>query len=82
MAGSGGRDPSRAWPPDQWLLVRSAYEMALDIPWRDRRRRDDPVTLGDLVRHLDEDEVERIRVAVQIRCGWLEPEDGMTTLLG
>ena len=73
---------SRTWPPDQWLLVRSAYEMALDIPWRDRRRRDDPVTLGDLVRHLDEDEGERIRVAMQIRCGWLEPEDGMTTLLG
>jgi hypothetical protein len=71
---------SRAWPPDQRLLVQSAYEMAFDTPGEVTRAMADPVTLRDLVRHLDEDEVERIRVAMQIRRGRLEPEDGITTL--
>jgi hypothetical protein len=71
---------SRAWPPDQRLLVQSAYEMAFDTPGEVTRAMSDPVTLRDLVRHLDDDEVERIRVAMQIRRGRLEPEDGITTL--
>jgi hypothetical protein len=73
-------DESRAWPPDQRLLVQSAYEMAFDTPGEVTRAMADPVTLRDLVRHLDEDEVERIKVAMQIRRGRLEPEDGITTL--
>jgi hypothetical protein len=71
---------SKAWPPDQRLLVQSAYEMAFDTPGEVTRAMSDPVTLRDLVRHLDDDEVERIGVAMQIRRGRLEPEDGMTTL--
>jgi hypothetical protein len=71
---------SKAWPPDQRLLVQSAYEMAFDTPGEVTRAMSDPVTLRDLVRHLDDDEVERIRVAMQIRRGRLEPEDGITTL--
>lgn len=73
-------EESRAWPPDQRLLVQSAYEMAFDTPGEVTRAMTDPVTLRDLVRHLDEDEVERIKVAMQIRRGRLEPEDGITTL--
>jgi hypothetical protein len=71
---------SKTWPPDQRLLVQSAYEMAFDTPGEVTRAMSDPVTLRDLVRHLDDDEVERIRVAMQIRRGRLEPEDGITTL--
>ena len=73
-------EESRAWPPDQRLLVQSAYEMAFDTPGEVTRAMADPVTLRDLVRHLDEDEVERIKVAMQIRRCRLEPEDGITTL--
>jgi hypothetical protein len=73
-------EESRAWPPDQRLLVQSAYEMAFDTPGEVTRAMSDPVTLRELVRHLDDDEVERIRVAMQIRRGRLEPEDGITTL--
>jgi hypothetical protein len=77
---AGMLDESRAWPPDQRLLVRSAYEMAFDTPGEVIRGLSEPVTLGDVVRHLDDDEVERIRVAMQIRRGRLEPEDGLTAL--
>ncbi|HEY6748388.1 MAG TPA: hypothetical protein VI357_22045 [Mycobacteriales bacterium] len=73
-------EESRAWPPDQRLLVQSAYEMAFDTSGEVTRAMSDPVTLRELVRHLDDDEVERIRVAMQIRRGRLEPEDGITTL--
>jgi hypothetical protein len=31
-------------------------------------------------RHLDDDEVARVRVAMQIRRGRLEPEEGLTRL--
>jgi hypothetical protein len=73
-------EESRAWPPDQRLLVQSAHEMAFDTPGEVTRAMSDPVTLRELVRHLDDDEVERIRVAMQIRRGRLEPEDGIATL--
>jgi hypothetical protein len=33
-----------------------------------------------MVRHLDDDEVDRIRVAMRIRPGRLETEDGIPTL--
>src|SRR4051812_8607567 len=71
---------SKAWPPDQRVLVQSAYEMGFATPGEVTRAMPDPVTLRDLVRHLDDDEVERIRVAMQIRRGRLEPEDGITAL--
>ena len=71
---------SREWPPDQRLLVQSAYEMAFDTPGELTRSLSHPVSLRDVVLHLDDDEVERIRVAMQIRRGRLEPEDGLTAL--
>ena len=77
---AGLLDESRGWPPDQRLLVCSAYEMAFDTPGEVSRAFMEPVTLGDVVKHLDDDEVERIRVAMQIRRGRLEPEDGLTAL--
>jgi hypothetical protein len=71
---------SRVWPMDQRLLVQSAYEMAFDTPGEVTRAMSDPVSLRDMVRHLDDDEVDRIRVAMRIRPGRLEPEDGIPTL--
>jgi hypothetical protein len=71
---------SRTWPMDQRLLVQSAYEMAFDTPGEVTRAMSDPVSLRDMVRHLDDDEVDRIRVAMRIRPGRLEPEDGIATL--
>ena len=68
------------WPRDQRLLVQTAYEMAFDTPGEVTRAMSEPVTLRDVVRHLDDDEVERIRVAMQIRRGRLEPDEGMTRL--
>lgn len=77
---SGMLDASRGWPRDQRLLVLTAYEMAFDTPGEVARAMSEPVTLQDVVRHLDDDEVERIRVAMQIRRGRLEPEEGLTKL--
>ena len=71
---------SKDWPPDQRLLVQSAYEMAFETPGEVDRALSEPVSLRDMVDHLDDDEVERIRVAMQIRRGRLEPEDGLTAL--
>lgn len=73
-------DASRDWPRDQRLLVLSAYEMAFDTPGEVARAMSEPVTLQDVVRHLDDDEVERIRVAMQIRRGRLEPDEGLINL--
>jgi hypothetical protein len=73
-------EASHGWPRDQRLLVQTAYEMAFDTPGEVARVLSEPVTLQDVVRHLDDDEVERIRVAMQIRRGRLEPEEGLTRL--
>jgi hypothetical protein len=77
---AGMLDASQTWPRDQRLLVLTAYEMAFDTPDEVARAMSEPVTLQDVVRHLDDDEVERIRVAMQIRRGRLEPEEGLTRL--
>lgn len=74
-------DASQDWPRDQRLLVLTAYEMAFDTPGEVARAMSEPVTLQDVVRHLDDDEVERIRVAMQIRRGRLEPDEGLTNLV-
>jgi hypothetical protein len=77
---AGMLDASQTWPRDQRLLVLTAYELAFDTPEEVARAMSEPVTLQDVVRHLDDDEVERIRVAMQIRRGRLEPEEGLTRL--
>ena len=73
-------EASSSWPPDQRLLVLTAYELAFDTPGEVSRAMSEPVTLQDVVRHLDDDEVERIRVAMQIRRGQVEPDEGITKL--
>jgi len=70
----------RGWPPDQRTMVRSAYEMAFQAPTGATRAVTDPVSLRDVVVHLDDHEVERIRVAMQIRRGRLEPAEAITAL--
>ena len=77
---AGMLDASTSWPRDQRLLVLSAYEMAFDTPGEVTRAMSEPVTLQDVVEHLDDDEVERIGVAMQIRRGRLEPDEGLTLL--
>ena len=77
---TGLLDDSETWPRDQRLLVLTAYEMAFDTPGEVARALSEPVTLQDVVLHLDDDEVERIRVAMQIRRGRLEPDEGLTSL--
>ena len=77
---AGMLDASRTWPRGQRLLVLTAYEMAFDTPDEVARAMSEPVTLQDVVRHLNDDAVERIRVAMQIRRGRLEPEEGLTRL--
>lgn len=77
---AGMLDASQTWPRDQRLLVLTAYEMAFDTPGEVARALSEPVTLQDVIRHLDDDEVERIRVAMQIRRGRLEPDEGLARL--
>jgi hypothetical protein len=77
---AGMLDASATWPRDQRLLVLTAYEMAFDTPGEVARAMSEPVTLQDVVKHMDDDEVERIRVAMQIRRGRLEPDQGLTRL--
>jgi hypothetical protein len=77
---AGMLDASATWPRDQRLLVLTAYEMAFDTTGEVARAMSEPVTLQDVVRHLDDDEVERIRVAMEIRRGRLKPDEGLTRL--
>lgn len=77
---AGMLDESSTWPRDQRLLVLSAYEMAFETPGEVDRAMSEPVTLQDVVRHMDDDEVERIRVAMQIHRGRIEPGAGLTTM--
>lgn len=73
-------DASQAWPPDQRLMVQTAYELAFGSPSEAARPGSAPVTLQDVIRHFGDDEVERIRLAMQIRRGRLEPTDALTRL--
>lgn len=73
---AGMLEASSGWSRDQRLLVLTAYELASDPSGEPS----EPVTLQDVVRHLDDDEVERIRVAMRIRRGRLEPDEGLTRL--
>jgi hypothetical protein len=70
---------SADWPPDQRLLVLTAYELAFDTAAQVESALE-PVTLQDMVRLLDDDEVERIRVAMDVRRGRVEPDEALTQL--
>lgn len=68
---------SDQWPPDQRPMVRSAHEMAFGSPDDPRPSAPEPlVTLQDLVRHMSEDEMDRIRMAMQIRTAHATDDHG------
>jgi len=71
---------SQAWPPDQRLLVLTAHELAFESQDDLAGSASEPVTLQDVLQHLGDDEVERIRVAMQIRRGRLEPNEALARL--
>jgi hypothetical protein len=70
---SGLLAASAGWPEDQRLLVRTAHELALDPPGLAT-----PVTVHELVSSLDDDEVERVLVAMDIRRGRVRPVQALT----
>jgi hypothetical protein len=50
-------------------MVLTAYELAFDTAGEVERALSEPVTLTDLVQLLDDGDVERIRVAMDVRRG-------------
>jgi hypothetical protein len=76
---------STAWRADERLLVLTAYDLATDsadAPSDVERALSEPVTLADVVRLLDDDQVERVRVAMDVRRGRVEVGEALTRLTG
>jgi hypothetical protein len=71
---------SAAWPADQRLLVLTAYELAFDTATEVERTLSEPVTLSDLVQVLDDNEVDRIQVAMDVRRGRVRLDEALTRL--
>jgi hypothetical protein len=79
LAGSAG------WAADERLLVLTAYDLANDsgdVASTLERAQSEPVTLSDVVRLLDDDQVERVRVAMDVRRGRVEVGEALTRLGG
>jgi hypothetical protein len=79
LAGSTG------WPADEHLLVLTAYDLAADsadAASSMERAMSEPVTLSDVVRLLDDEQVERVRIAMDVRRGRVEVGDALTRLGG
>lgn len=79
---------SADWSADERLLVLTAYDLATDSagPADAATGRPpaltEPVTLADVVRVLDDDQVERVRVAMDVRRGRVELSEALTRLVG
>jgi hypothetical protein len=74
---------STAWPAADRLMVLTAYELAFDTATEMEHpvsAASEPVTLTDLVRLLDDDEVERVRVAMDVSRGRVEVGEALTRL--
>ena len=71
---------SVAWPRDQRLLVMSAHELAFDTPGEDEPPSAEPVTLQDVAQLLDDDEVQRIQLAVEVHRGRMQLTEALTRL--
>jgi hypothetical protein len=71
---------STTWPAADRLMVMTAYELAFDTTTGAERAVSEPVTLTDLVRLLDDDEVERVRVAMDVSRGRVEVGEALTRL--
>jgi hypothetical protein len=73
---------SAAWPASQRLLVLTAYELAFDTATEVERTLSEPVTLNDMVQLLDDEEVERIHIAMDVRRGRVRLDEALTRLAG
>jgi hypothetical protein len=71
---------STTWPAADRLMVMTAYELAFDTATEVEQPLSEPVTLTDLVRLLDDDEVERVRVAMDVSRGRVEVGEALTRL--
>jgi hypothetical protein len=71
---------SATWPAADRLMVMTAYELAFDTATEVEQAVSEPVTLTDLVRLLDDDEVERVRVAMDVSRGRVEVGEALTRL--
>jgi hypothetical protein len=74
------------WPAKEGLLVAIAYDLAgrpadprpaTDVP---AARSPEPVTLEDVITLLDERDVGRVGVAVEVRRGRVEPREALARL--
>jgi hypothetical protein len=79
---------SADWAADQRFLVLTAHELAFDsaadveVSDLARTASSEPVTLSDMMRLLDDDQVERVRVAMDVRRGRVEVGEALTRLGG
>ena len=73
---------SAGWPADQRLMVLTAYELAFDASGDVERAFSEPVRLSDVVRLFDDDEVDRLRVAMDVRRGTVDVGEALTRLTG
>src|SRR5215468_7621335 len=78
---SGLLAASAAWPADQRLLVLTAHELTFDPAIGVERASselvtlDDPVTLSDMMRIVDDDTVARIHVAMDVHRGTVDLDE-------
>jgi len=85
---SGLLAASAGWPADQRLLVLTAHELAFDPATGVERASselvalNDPVTLTDMVRIVDDDTVARIHVAMDVHRGTVDLDEALTRLTG
>lgn len=77
---SGLLAASANWPADQRLMVLTAYELAFDSSGEVERALSEPVRLTDVVRLLDDDEVDRLRIAMDVRRGTVGLGEALTRL--
>jgi len=71
---------SNTWPADQRLLVQTAYELAFDSTGEKDPAQAAPVTLADMMRLLDDEQQDRVRVAMDVRRGRVEVGEALTRL--
>ena len=71
---------SATWPRDQRLLVMSAHELAFDSAGDAELPGEPPVTLQDVAELLDDDEVQRIQLAVEVHRGRMQLTEALTRL--
>ena len=71
---------SATWPADQRLLAQTAYELAWDSAGEVDQEQSEPVTLADMMRLLDDDQQDRVRMAMDVRRGRVEVGEALTRL--